>query len=157
MQGIYTKQTVHTMRYSKMRLLGCGKSCQVCLTEDTSTCSLPDTGKKVMPEFLSQSWQPRSPRSLSLQSGMLGKSSKDFGTLLQNCDSEPQEPLAAILIMSLSNWSTQGESKIQKHYISVFLGKRKEKISGQKLIKISISYEIPKPIQNNKNHRSSYA
>lgn len=94
------------MRYSKMRFFSCGKVCQVCLREDTSTRGLPDTEKKAMPEFLSQSWQSRNPRSLSLKSGMLGKSSKDFGTLRQNCDSEPQEPLAAILIMSLSNCST---------------------------------------------------
>lgn len=97
------------MGYSKLEFVGCGKVCQVCLTEDTSTLGLPDTAKKVMPEFLSQSWQSRSPRSLSLQSGMLGKSSKDFGTILQSCDSKPQEPLAAALIMSLSNCNTQEE------------------------------------------------
>ena len=65
---------------------------------------------KVMPEFLSQSWQPWSPRSLSLQSGMLGMSSKDSGTLPQSCDSKPQEPSAAVLIMSLSN--CRGNAKI---------------------------------------------
>lgn len=101
------------MGYSKLRFMGCGKVCQVCLTEDTSTHGLLDTGKKVMPELLSQSWQSRSPRNLSLQSGMLGKSSKDFGTLLQNCDSEPQEPLAANWIMSLSKCSTQGMLKFR--------------------------------------------
>lgn len=46
---------------------------------------LPGTGKKVMPEFLSQSWQ----------SGMLGKPSKDIGTLLQSCDCKLQEPFTA--------------------------------------------------------------